>query len=96
MVEEASHRSGLERLRRPPRAPTIDGLVAALERLEETRTLGVDSVDVAVVPASRLGALASYGYAVRLRPPLGLGRTDARRRWWRRRCLWPQTLSTTP
>lgn len=65
MVEEASRSSGLERLRRPPRAPTIGGLVAALERLEETRTLGVGSVDVSVVPASRLRALASYGYSAR-------------------------------
>jgi TnpA family transposase len=72
-VEEASRRSGLERLRRPPRAPTIDGLVAALERLAESRALGVGGVDVTVVPASRLRALASYGYSTRAQAICRLG-----------------------
>jgi hypothetical protein len=40
VVDEASRLSALERLRRSPRAPTIDGLVATLERLVEVEALG--------------------------------------------------------
>lgn len=50
--------SALERLRRPPRNPTIDGLVGALQRLVEIKALGGGDVDTTHLPAGRLRRLA--------------------------------------
>jgi hypothetical protein len=58
VVPEGSRQSGLDRLRHGPRHPSIDGLVEALARLVELRSLGVDGLDVSGVPTGRVEALA--------------------------------------
>ena len=60
VVPEAKRRSELDRLRRPPFAPTITGLVQALERLADVRALGVGDVDLSGLPPRRVAALARY------------------------------------
>ena len=60
VVPEGKRRSDLDRLRRPPFSPTIAGLVQALERLGEVRSLGVGGLDLSAVPARRVAALARY------------------------------------
>ena len=60
VVPEGKRRSELDRLRRPPFAPTITGLVQALERLAEVRALEVGDVDLSALPPRRVTALARY------------------------------------
>jgi hypothetical protein len=59
-VPEGKRRSELDRLRRPPFSPTINGLVQALERLDEIRALGVEEADLSRLPPRRVAALARY------------------------------------
>jgi len=59
-VPEGKRRSELDRLRRPPFSPTINGLVQALERLGEVRALGVDALDLSGLPPRRVAGLARY------------------------------------
>ena len=69
-VPEGKRRSELDRLRRPPFSPTINGLVQALERLGEVRALGVDALDLSGLPPAPIGgpsvtalhAAAGVGY----------------------------------
>jgi Domain of unknown function (DUF4158) len=49
----------LERLRRPPRNPSIEGLVAALDRLGEIAELDVATIDLSSLPAARVRALVA-------------------------------------
>jgi len=64
-VQEGSRVSKLDRLRKGPTTATAPGLVGALERSDEIRTLGVGGVDLSSVPESRLEALARYGLAAK-------------------------------
>ena len=57
--------SHLERLRRAPRQPTIDGLVGALHRLGEIRALGGDRLAASRLPSGRLRQLATEGLTVK-------------------------------
>jgi len=61
VVPEGKRRSGLDRLRRPPFAPKISGLLQALDRLAEVRALGVGDLDLSGLPVRRVAALARYG-----------------------------------
>jgi len=63
-VDADSGVSALERLRRPPRNPTIDGLVGALARLAEIKALGGDGIDTSRLPGGRLRQLAGEALAV--------------------------------
>ena len=46
VVPEGSRQSGLDRLRHGPRHASTDGLVEALGRLEELKSLGVEGLDL--------------------------------------------------
>ena len=60
LVPEGQRRSDLDLLRRPPFTPTITGLVRALDRLDRVRALGAGELDLSVIPAARVVALARY------------------------------------
>ena len=47
-------------LRRPPFAPTITGLVRALDRLKRVRGLGAGDLDLSGIPPAWIVALARY------------------------------------
>ncbi|MHB8508665.1 MAG: Tn3 family transposase [Candidatus Dormibacteria bacterium] len=64
-TDPATGLSHLERLRRPPRQPTIDGLVGALHRLAEIKALTGDRLDTSRLPTGRLRQLASEGLTVK-------------------------------
>jgi len=61
VVPEGRRNSGLDRLRRSPVNPTVEGLVKALARLEEVRALGLTEVDLGRLPRRRVATLARYG-----------------------------------
>lgn len=61
VVPEGRRNSGLDRLRRSPVNPTVEGLVKALGRLEEVRSLGLTEIDLSRLPRRRVAALARYG-----------------------------------
>jgi hypothetical protein len=77
VVPPGARRSGFDRLRQGPRAPSAAGITAALHRLEEVRALGVDGVDLAGVPQGRLQALARFTAKARAQT---LGRMGPERR----------------
>ena len=60
VVPDGERRTALERLRTPPTRTSSPALVAALERIESIRELGVTSVDLSDLPQSRLLALSQY------------------------------------
>lgn len=60
---QGRRRSNLERLRRSPATPNVDGLVAALQRLDEIQALGAGDIDLTHVPPSRLRVLSRYANA---------------------------------
>lgn len=62
-VPSGRRRSEFDRLRRSPAGPTIDGLVQALDRLAEVRSLGAGDADLSRLPARRLTNLARYAEA---------------------------------
>jgi TnpA family transposase len=62
---EGARTSQLDQLRRPPTRVSSPGLVQALHRLEEIRSIGVGELDCAGVPPGRLKALARYAAAAR-------------------------------
>jgi TnpA family transposase len=55
----------LERLRPAPTRGSGQGMLEALERLDEVRALGVGELDLSHVPTGRLDALARHAYSVR-------------------------------
>jgi len=57
--------SELELLRRPPRQPTISGVVSALERLDAVQSLGGQRIRPGVVPTGRFNRLAGEAFEVR-------------------------------
>jgi len=65
VVEEASGRTPLDRLRRAPTRQSAPSLVGALGRLEEVRALGVGAIDLSGVPPGRVAALARTASSVR-------------------------------
>ncbi len=52
--------SALDRLRKAPTSPSIDGLVGGLRRLEEIQTLGAGRFDLGRIPQGRIDAMARY------------------------------------
>ena len=52
--------SALDRLRKAPTSPSINGLVGALRRLEEIETLGARRFDLGRTPQGRLDAMARH------------------------------------
>ena len=64
VVPEGSRQSGLDRLRHGPRHASTDGLVDALGRLEELKSLGVAGLDLAGLPPGRVEALAREANSV--------------------------------
>lgn len=64
-IDPATSTSGLDRLRRPPSSPTVDGLVAALDRLEEVQALGAQGINLEGAPAGRIRALAREAFSVK-------------------------------
>lgn len=62
---EGGRLSRLEKLRRAPTRISSVGMVDALERLSEFRSLGVSSLSLLHVPPGRLDALARYAAAAR-------------------------------
>jgi len=52
-VQAGENTSRLEQLRRPPRQPSIDGLLAALQRLARIQRIGATTIQLDGVPASR-------------------------------------------
>jgi len=63
LVEEGSRLSGLERLRKSPTRVSGPSLVAALERLDEIRELGMGTANLERIPTSRITALARHAAA---------------------------------
>jgi TnpA family transposase len=63
VVPEGARMTPLDRLRRAPTRVSSPGLVAALQRLDEIRALGVQGLNLARVPHGRLVALARYAAA---------------------------------
>jgi len=59
-VPEGDRQSHLDRLRRSPTRVSGPALVAALNRLEEFRALGINTLDLTSIPSQRLQALARY------------------------------------
>ena len=57
---EAGRRTPFDRLRTPPTRVSSPALVAALERVEAIRDVGVNAVNLEDVPESRLNALSKY------------------------------------
>lgn len=64
-VADGERTSTLERLRRGPTSVTAAGLLGALHRLEEIRSLGVGELDLSFVPPGRLEALARHAATAR-------------------------------
>lgn len=56
-VDPATKVSQLELLRRPPRSPTIDGLIGGFDRLSDVQALNVAHLDLSGIPAARLKTL---------------------------------------
>jgi TnpA family transposase len=65
VADERSRQSPLERLRLAPTRVSVGGLVEALERLQEIRSLGVGHIDLSAVPPVRVYALARFAAASR-------------------------------
>jgi Domain of unknown function (DUF4158) len=63
-VGKDSRQSDLDRLRRSPTRVSGPALVAALERLEEIRDLGIGSLNLDRIPVSRITALARHAAAI--------------------------------
>lgn len=64
-VPEGGRSSLLDRLRQAPTRVSGPGLVAALQRLEAIRALGVGDLPLMHIPPNRLRALARYGASAR-------------------------------
>ncbi|MEZ6104224.1 MAG: Tn3 family transposase [Pirellulaceae bacterium] len=60
LVEEGNRLSELDRLRKSPTRVSGPSLVAALERLDEIRELGMGSLNLERIPTSRITALARH------------------------------------
>jgi hypothetical protein len=65
VVDATTRTSRLERLRRGPASVTAGGLLGALDRLNEIRSLGVSDLDLSAVPVGRVDLLARYAQAAR-------------------------------
>jgi hypothetical protein len=64
-IPEGARSSHLDRLRRAPVRVSGPGLVAALQRLEDIRAIGVSALPLTHIPPNRLRALARDGAAAR-------------------------------
>lgn len=64
-VQAGENTSRLEQLRRPPRQPSIDGLLAALQRLARIQRLGGTAVQLDAVPVSRTARMVTEAMQVK-------------------------------
>ena len=60
VIPDGDRLTPLERLRTPPTRTTSTGLMAALERIEAVRAIGVSGVALSDIPAVRLTALSRH------------------------------------
>ena len=65
VIPEGARSTPLDRLRRAPTRVSAPGLVGALQRLTEVRTLGIGTLHLPAVPPGRLKTLARYAAAAR-------------------------------
>lgn len=64
-VDSDNRKSGLETLRQPPINLTSNGIIKAIERLENIRMLGADKWDIAGIPIGRIRTLSRYSSMTR-------------------------------
>jgi len=64
-VAAGENTSRLEQLRRPPRQPSIDGIIAALQRLARVQRLGASVIQLDGVPASRTARMVTEAMQVK-------------------------------
>ncbi|OEU78064.1 MAG: transposase, partial [Desulfobacterales bacterium S5133MH4] len=57
---EDSHQSNLDRLRQAPTRVSGPALIKAVERVKEIRAIGVENINLSVIPQNRLRSLARY------------------------------------
>lgn len=78
-VAAGENTSRLEQLRRPPHQPSIDGLIAALQRIARVQRLGATVIQLDGVPASRTARIVTEAMQVKAQRIRGHspGRRDA-------------------
>lgn len=64
-VDSNNRKSGLEILRQPPINLTSNGIIKAIERLENIRMLGAEKWDIAGIPVGRIRTLSRYSSMTR-------------------------------
>ena len=64
-VPEGGRQTALDRWRRSPTRISANGLLAALQRIQEIRALGIRKLNLTAIPPSRLQSLARHAAIVR-------------------------------
>jgi TnpA family transposase len=64
-TDPKSRKSGLDILRQPPINPTVNGIIKAIERLENIRSLGAQVWNISQIPIGRIHILSRYASMAR-------------------------------